>query len=285
MDQPPEEVQPAKTFYFKNLLTISLFFATFVNGLFTNLPLLSQFNPSPSASSRFVLLISTSPFNVYSNIDSSQWTKLLVFLFCYLVILFAFPLLSAMVSTPVTSRRRLFMTHLWVSLAMFVYNVVVFGSALILVAINSHNLGLQLVSAFVLGCFVFLVDDVTLWRWASVLEPNQGVAAMKTSYVLICGVNAVFAYLCMGTDLVILIKKWGSWKELGSSFFVLPSFVVTKWLIWFLMAMYWWLKPQIDSLGNFGEAELPLPNSWILVGIIWWIRISFVMLLDLNFNV
>ncbi|XP_058223169.1 uncharacterized protein LOC131332876 [Rhododendron vialii] len=207
MDQPPEEVQPAKTFYFKNLLTIPLFFATLVDGLFTHLPLLSQFNPSPSASSRFVLLISTSPFNVYSSIDSSQWTKLLVFPFCYLVILFAFPLLSAMVSTPVASRERLFITHLWVSLAMFVYNVAVSGSALVLVAINAHNLGLQLVSAFVLGCFVFLVDDVTLWRLASVLEPDQGVAAMKRSYLLICGVNAVFAYLCMGTDLVILKKN------------------------------------------------------------------------------
>ncbi|KAF7148032.1 hypothetical protein RHSIM_Rhsim03G0019800 [Rhododendron simsii] len=54
----------------------------------------------------------------------SGWAKVL---FCYLISLFAFPLLSAIIFTHAASLKRLFITHLWVSLAMVLYNATSLG--------------------------------------------------------------------------------------------------------------------------------------------------------------
>ncbi|KAG5541404.1 hypothetical protein RHGRI_021289 [Rhododendron griersonianum] len=93
MDQPPQ-LQPPKTFYLRNLLMWPVIFAILVHNLFPN----------------------HLPSQVYTN---SQWTKLL---FCYLISLFVFPLLSAIIFTHVASIKRLFITHLWVSVAIVLYN-------------------------------------------------------------------------------------------------------------------------------------------------------------------
>ncbi|KAF7148694.1 hypothetical protein RHSIM_Rhsim03G0021600 [Rhododendron simsii] len=171
MDQPPQ-LQPPKTFYLGDLLIGPLNFAILVYSLFPN-PLLSQVNT-----------------------NCSQWTKLL---FCYLISLFAFPLLSVIVFTCVASLKCLFTTQLWVSLAMVLYNAAFLGfrpMALASFADTTPVMGRIMSALSILFVSVPLphADDIMLWRLASLPEPIYGaVAAMDKSKLAICGVNFVFS--------------------------------------------------------------------------------------------
>ncbi|EEF38740.1 uncharacterized protein LOC8289501 [Ricinus communis] len=230
MDLAPEELQfltipdilresisipkrSPKAFYLITLtLIFPLSFAILAHSLFTH-PLLSQLEDHPSA-------------------DPSQtrheWTLLLIFQFCYLIFLFAFSLLSTAavvftVASLYTSKpvsfsstisaipkvfKRLFVTFLWVSLLMVLYNSVFLVFLVILViAIDAQNPLLVIFSLLVIF-LLFLVVHVyitALWHLASVvsvLEPLYGVAAMKKSYELLKGrirvaVILVFGYLAI----------------------------------------------------------------------------------------
>ncbi|KAF5944596.1 hypothetical protein HYC85_018673 [Camellia sinensis] len=226
MDLPPEELQflsipdvlrestsipkqSPKTFYLLTLtLIFPLFFAILAHSLFTH-PLLTQIE-SPAGS------------------HSSQWTKLLIFQFFYLIFLFAFFLLSTVavfftVASLYTSKpvsfsstiaaiprvfRRLFITYLWVSLIMILYYIVFVGFLVLLViAVDTQNPILLFFSVVVIS-ILFLVVHVyitALWHLASVvsvLEPVFGFVAMKKSYELLKGrtqmvVVLVFGYLAI----------------------------------------------------------------------------------------
>ncbi|KAI8000436.1 hypothetical protein LOK49_LG09G02810 [Camellia lanceoleosa] len=226
MDLPPEELQflsiadilrestsipkqSPKTFYLLTLtLIFPLSFAILAHSLFTH-PLLTQIE-SPTGS------------------HSSQWTKLLIFQFFYLIFLFAFSLLSTAavvftVASLYTSKpvsfsstiaaiprvfRRLFITYLWVSLIMIIYYIVFVGFLVLLViAVDTQNPILLFFSVVVIS-ILFLVVHVyitALWHLASVvsvLEPVFGFAAMKKSYELLKGrtrmvVVLVFGYLAI----------------------------------------------------------------------------------------
>ncbi|XP_052201888.1 uncharacterized protein LOC127807810 [Diospyros lotus] len=222
MDLQPEELQflstadilkestsipkrSPKTFYLITLtLVFPLSFAILAHALFTH-PLLSQ--------------ISTP-----SDQHASQWTKLLLFQFCYLIFLFAFSLLSTAavvftVASLYTSKpvsfastlsaipsvfKRLFITYLWVSLTMIVYNVVfVAFLVLLLVAVDTQNPVLFFFAMIVIF-LLYLVVHVyitALWHLASVvsvLEPLFGFAAMKKSYELLKGRTRMAAVLVFG---------------------------------------------------------------------------------------
>ncbi|XAR56076.1 hypothetical protein NMG60_11036389 [Bertholletia excelsa] len=222
MDLPPEELQffslrdilkesisipkqSPKTFYLITLtLIFPLSFAILAHSLFTH-PLITQID-SPTGS------------------HASQWTKLLIFQFCYLIFLFAFSLLSTAavlftVASLYTSKpvsfsstisaipsvfKRLFITYLWVSLTMIVYNIVfVCFLVLLIIAVDTQNEILFFFSMIVIF-ILFLVVHVyitALWHLASVisvLEPVYGFAAMKKSYELLKGrtrMAAVFVVL------------------------------------------------------------------------------------------
>ncbi|CAK9187130.1 unnamed protein product [Ilex paraguariensis] len=222
MDLPPEELQfltlsdilkesvsipklSPKTFYLITLtLVFPLSFAILAHSLFTH-PLLTQIqNPIGS--------------------HTSQWTKLLIFQFCYLIFLFAFSLLSTAavvftVASLYTSKpvsfsstisaipnvfKRLFITFIWVSLSMVAYNVVFLGFlVLLVVAIDTQNAALFLFSVVVVF-LLFLVVHVyfsALWHLASVvsvLEPIYGFSAMKKSYELLKGRTKMAFVLVFG---------------------------------------------------------------------------------------
>ncbi|XP_050233785.1 uncharacterized protein LOC126682226 [Mercurialis annua] len=201
------------TFYLITLtLIFPLSFAILAHSLFTH-PLLSNLEDHPS-------------------LDPSQtrhqWTLLLIIQFFYLIFLFAFSLLSTAavvftVASLYTSKpvsfsstisaiprvfKRLFITFLWVSLLMVVYNSVFLVFLIILViAIDTQNALLVMFSLVVIF-LLFLVVHVfitALWHLASVvsvLEPIYGFAAMKKSYELLKGrirmaVILVFGYLAI----------------------------------------------------------------------------------------
>ncbi|TKY59673.1 transmembrane protein [Spatholobus suberectus] len=225
MDLAPEELQflsipdilresisipkrSPKTFYLVTLtLIFPLSFAILAHSLFTH-PLISQLQ---------------SPFNDPSQ-TSHEWTLLLLIQFCYLLFLFAFSLLSTAavvftvaslytakpVSFPSTLSaiprvfRRLFLTFLWVSLLMVLYNSLIFLSLLLLVvALDTQNSLLLFLAVFVLLA-LFLVAHVyitALWHLASVvsvLEPVYGLAAMRKSYELLKGRTRYAAVLVAG---------------------------------------------------------------------------------------
>lgn len=201
MDQAvPEQLQPAKTFYFRNLLIFPLCYATAIHTLFTD-PLPSQTNStSPSGFSPFVLLIGTWPFNIKSN-DSFNF-----FLLCYHLCLLAYPFLSIVDFTaPFATNQRLVVAYIYVSYFMYVHNVTFFWSAvLVLVAVDTHNVAL-LASASAAIIFLCRAGDAYLLRLASaLLEPDHGVAVMKKGCLLICLVNGFFAYLGLCSDWVVL---------------------------------------------------------------------------------
>lgn len=97
------------------------------------------------------------------------------------------------------------MTFIWVFVSMFVYNAVLsFFVVLMLIVFESKNsVALFLVSVFVLSVF-FLVVHVylsALWHLASVitvLEPIQGLKALKKSYELLKGKLRIAAVLVLG---------------------------------------------------------------------------------------
>lgn len=155
---------------------------------------------------------------------SSEWTKLLAFQFFYLIFLFAFSLLSTAavvftVASLYTSKpvsfsntlsaipgvfKRLFITYLWVSLTMVVYNVIFLCFlVLLIVAIDTQNPVLFVFSVIVVFV-LFLVVHVyitALWHLASVvsvLEPVYGFAAMKKSYELLKGKIGLAFFMVFG---------------------------------------------------------------------------------------
>ncbi|KAL8511938.1 hypothetical protein ACS0TY_018413 [Phlomoides rotata] len=198
--------QSPKTFYLVTLtLIFPLSFAILAHSLFTH-PILSQLQSDPVAA-------------------SSDWSKLLIFQFFYLIFLFSFSLLSTAavvftVASLYTSKpvsfsstisaipsvfRRLFITFLWVSLTMVTYNIIFLGFlVLLIIAVDTQNVLLFLFS-LVFVFLMFLVVHVyisALWHLASVVsvvEPVYGLAAMKKSYELLngktsMGFTMVFGY-------------------------------------------------------------------------------------------
>lgn len=223
MDLPPEELQfltlpdifkesisipkqSPKTFYLITLFLIfPLSFAILAHSLFTH-PLITQIQ------------------NPYGGSHTSQYTKLLTIQFCYLIFLFAFSLLSTAAvvftvaslytSKPVsfnstlsavpTVFKRLFITFLWVSLTMVVYNFVFLCFLVLLViAVDTDNALLFIFSAVVIFV-LFLVVHVyisALWHLASVisvLEPVYGLASMKKSFELLKGRFRMAAVIVFG---------------------------------------------------------------------------------------
>ncbi|KAK1369243.1 Polyadenylate-binding protein 1-B-binding protein [Heracleum sosnowskyi] len=194
-----------RTFYLITLtLIFPLSFAILAHSLFTH-PLLNQIQD---------------PYGSHS----SQWTKLLAFQFFYLIFLFAFSLLSTAavvftVASLYTSKpvsfsntlsaipsvfKRLFITYLWVSLTMVVYNVIFLCFlVLLIVAIDTQNPVLFVFSVIVVFV-LFLVVHVyitALWHLASVvsvLEPIYGFAAMKKSYELLKGKIGLAFFMVFG---------------------------------------------------------------------------------------
>ncbi|XP_022872466.1 uncharacterized protein LOC111391473 isoform X2 [Olea europaea var. sylvestris] len=229
MDLPPDELQflsiqdiikesifipkrSPKTFYLITLtLIFPLSFAILAHSLFTH-PILTQLQSEPAG----------------SRAASSEWSKLLIFQFCYLIFLFAFSLLSTAavvftVASLYTSKpvsfsstmaaipsvfKRLFITFLWVSLTMVLYNIFFLGFlVLLIIAVDTQNVVLFIFSIVVVF-LLFLVVHVyisALWHLASVvsvLEPIYGFSAMKKSYELLkgkigMGFVLVFGYLAI----------------------------------------------------------------------------------------
>ncbi|KAI3717156.1 hypothetical protein L1987_68576 [Smallanthus sonchifolius] len=211
MDLPPDELQflsatdilkqstsipkqSPQTFYLITLtLIFPLSFAILAHSLFTH-PLITQIQ-DPHGS------------------HTSQWTKLLIFQFCYLIFLFIFSLLStaAVVFTvaslytakPVSFSatlsaipsvfKRLFITFLWVGLTMVIYNIVFLGFVvLLLIAIDTQNFILFLFSLIVVFLLFLVVHSYinAIWHLASVvsvLEPVYGFAAMRKSFEILKG--------------------------------------------------------------------------------------------------
>ena len=152
-------------------------------------------------------------FSPYGS-NSSQFSKLLVFQFFYLIFLFAFSLLStaAVVFTvaslytgkPISFSlaiaavpsvlKRLFVTYIWVIVVMVLYCVffVVGFVGMLVFAVDSRGnngfvWGMIVVVLMFAGVHVYVS---ALWHLASVvsvLEPVYGFAAMKKSYKLLKG--------------------------------------------------------------------------------------------------
>jgi hypothetical protein len=100
--------------------------------------------------------------------------------------------------------KRLFITFLWVTLIMIVYNFVfVLSLVLMVIALDTDNSFLLFLSVVVI-LLLFLVAHVyitALWHLASVvsvLEPIYGFAAMKKSYELLKGRVRYAAVLVCG---------------------------------------------------------------------------------------
>ncbi|KAG8365703.1 hypothetical protein BUALT_Bualt18G0134200 [Buddleja alternifolia] len=204
--------QSPKTFYLLTLtLIFPLSFAILAHSLFTH-PILSHLQSDPSSSSS----------------SSDYWSKLLIFQFFYLIFLFAFSLLSTAavvftVASLYTSKpvsfsptiaaipsvfKRLFITFLWVSLTMVVYNILLLAFLLLLiVAVDTQNIFLFMFALIVLfllflGVHVYISALWHLSSVISVLEPIYGLAAMKKSYELLkgkigVGFVLVFGYLAI----------------------------------------------------------------------------------------
>ncbi|KAL1366370.1 hypothetical protein HN51_014204 [Arachis hypogaea] len=261
MDLAPEELQflnipeilresisipkrSPKTFYLITLtLIFPLSFAILAHSLFTH-PLLAQLQ------------------NPYQ--DSSQanheWTLLLTIQFCYLLFLFAFSLLSTAavvftVASLYTNKavsfsstisaipkvfKRLFITYLWVTLLMFIYNFVfVISLVLLIIAIDTQN-SILLFFAVIVILLLFLVAHVyitALWHLASVvsvLEPIYGIAAMKKSYELLKG-RIKYAAVLVSAYLVVCGIIGGVFSGVvvhgGDSYGVFTRIVVGGFLV------------------------------------------------------
>ncbi|KAI3988566.1 hypothetical protein MKX01_011463 [Papaver californicum] len=198
-----------------SLLTLTLIFplsfAILVHSLFTH-PLVSQLNnASPSSSA-----------------SQHSWTLLLIYQFCYILFLFAFSLLSTAavvftVASIYTSKpvsfsntlsaipsvlKRLFVTFLYTTLLMVVYDFVFLLALVVLIVAMDTQSGLLFLLSAIVILVLFLVVHVyitALWHLASVisvLEPVYGFEAMKKSRELLKGKTRmafvlVFVYLMM----------------------------------------------------------------------------------------
>ncbi|CAH2046411.1 unnamed protein product [Thlaspi arvense] len=202
-----------KTFYLITLtLIFPLSFAILAHSLFTQ-PILAQLDSTPPSD---------------QSQTNHEWTLLFVYQFIYIIFLFAFSLLStaAVVFTvaslytgkPVSFSstmsaiplvlKRLFITFLWVSLMMLVYNsVFLLFLVILIVAIDIQSVILTVFSMVVifvlfLGVHVYMTAWWHLASVVSVLEPIYGIAAMKKSYELLKGrthmaCSMVFIYLAL----------------------------------------------------------------------------------------
>ncbi|KAK7359613.1 hypothetical protein VNO77_01575 [Canavalia gladiata] len=265
MDLSPEELQflnipeivresisipkrSPKTFYLITLtLIFPLSFAVLAHSLFTH-PLISQLQ---------------SPFQDPSQ-TSHQWTLLLLIQFSYLLFLFAFSLLSTAavvftVASLYTSKpvsfsstisaipkvlKRLFITFLWVTLLMILYNLVFLLSlVLLLIALDTQNSFLLFLAVIVI-LLLFLVAHVyitALWHLASVvsvLEPVYGFAAMKKSYELLTG-RTKYASVLVVVYLVVCGVIGGIFSVVvvhgGDSYGVFTRIVVGGFLVGLLV--------------------------------------------------
>lgn len=202
--------QSPKTFYLITLtLIFPLSFAILAHSIFTH-PIVSQLQSDTT------------------DVAASDWSRLMIFQFLYLIFLFAFSLLSTAavvftVASLYTSKpvsftstvaavpsvfRRLFVTFLWIALLMAVYNIVFLGFLVLLIyAVDTENLILFVFSILVvfimfLGVHVYISAIWHLASVISVLEPVYGFAAMKKSYELLrgktqIGFAIVFCYLAI----------------------------------------------------------------------------------------
>ncbi|KFK31603.1 hypothetical protein AALP_AA6G134500 [Arabis alpina] len=200
-----------KTFYLITLtLIFPLSFAILAHSLFTH-PILDQLDQIPPSD---------------QSQTNHEWTLLFVYQFIYIIFLFAFSLLStaAVVFTvaslytgkPVSFSstmsaiplvlKRLFITFLWVSLMMLVYNsVFLLFLVVLIIAIDIQSFILAVFSMVVifvlfLGVHVYMTAWWHLASVVSVLEPIYGIAALKKSYELLNGrtnmaCSMVFMYL------------------------------------------------------------------------------------------
>ncbi|XP_057812052.1 uncharacterized protein LOC131026268 isoform X2 [Salvia miltiorrhiza] len=193
-----------KTFYLITLtLIFPISFAILAHSLSTH-PIISQLQSDTAA------------------VAASNWSRLLIFQFFYLIFIFAFSFLStAAVVSLYTSKpvsfsstvavvpsvfRRLFVTFLWIALLMVAYNIVFLRFLVLLVyAVDTQNVilfvfSILVVFALFLGLHVYISAWWHLASVVSVLEPVYGFTAMKKSYELLKertynGFTIVFDYL------------------------------------------------------------------------------------------
>ncbi|CAA0823822.1 Unknown protein [Striga hermonthica] len=285
--------QSPKTFYLITLtLIFPLSFAILAHSLFTH-PILAQLQSEATASS------------------SAIWSKLLIFQFCYLIFLFAFSLLStaAVVFTvaslytakPVSFSstiaaipsvfRRLFITFIWVSLLMVVYNVVFLGFlVLFIIAVDLQSVSLFIFSAVVifilfLGVHVYIS---ALWHLASVvsvLEPIYGFAAMKKSYELLkgkarVGFSLVFVYLAacgvingfFGSIVVHGGDDYGVFSRIVVGGFLVGVLVIVNLIGFLVQSVFYYVcksyhhqnidkSALYDHLGGYLGEYVPLKSS------------------------
>ncbi|CAG7873238.1 unnamed protein product [Brassica rapa] len=203
-----------RTFYLITLtLIFPLSFAILAHSLFTQ-PILNQLDAAPPSADQ--------------SQTNHQWTLLFVYQFIYIIFLFAFSLLSTAavvftVASLYTSKpvsfsstmsaiplvlKRLFITFLWVSLCMLLYNsVFLMFLVILIVAIDLQSVILAVFSMVVifvlfLGVHVYMTAWWHLASVVSVLEPVYGIAAMRKSYELLKGrthmaCSMVFMYLAL----------------------------------------------------------------------------------------
>ncbi|KAJ0726742.1 hypothetical protein HanPI659440_Chr12g0473821 [Helianthus annuus] len=191
MDLPPDELQflsatdilkesisipkqSPRTFYLITLtLIFPLSFAILAHSLFTH-PLITQIQD---------------PYGSHT----SQWTKLLIFQFCYLIFLFIFSLLS-------TAAVVFTVASLYTSKPVVVFLGFV---VLLIIAIDTQNVVLfffSLIVVFVLFLIVH-VYITALWHLASVVsvvEPVYGFAAMRKSFEILKGRARMASVLVFG---------------------------------------------------------------------------------------
>ncbi|GAV74400.1 hypothetical protein CFOL_v3_17880 [Cephalotus follicularis] len=287
--------QSPKTFYLITLtLIFPLSFAILAHSLFTH-PLVNQINNH--------ILNPTQ--------TRHEWTLLLIFQFCYLLFLFAFSLLSTAAivftaaslytSKPVSFSntisaipkvfKRLFITFLWVTLLMLVYNTVIFVFFLLfIIAIDLNNTLLAIFSVLVIFV-LFLVVHVyitALWHLASVvsvLEPVYGFAAMKKSYELLKGkirtaMALVFGYLAIcavisgifGSVVVHGGEKYGVFVRIVVGGFSVGVLVIVNLIGLLVQSVFYYVCKSYhhqgidksalhDHLGGYLGEYVPLKSS------------------------
>ncbi|KAK4564409.1 hypothetical protein RGQ29_006465 [Quercus rubra] len=312
MDLPPEHLQfltipdilkestsipkqSPKTFYLITLtLIFPLSFAILAHSLFTH-PLLTHlqnYQPDPTQTRH-------------------QWTLLLLFQFLYLIFLFAFSLLSTAaivftVASLYTSKpvsfsstisaipsvfKRLFVTFLWVSLLMVIYNFVFLTFlVLLVVAIDTQNTFLLVFAVLIIFIlFLFVHVYITaLWHLASVvsvLEPVYGFSAMKKSYELLKGKTLyafvlVFVYLAIcgviggvfGSVVVHGGEKFGVFVRIVVGGFLVGVLVIVNLVGLLVQSVFYYVCKSfhhqgidklalLDHLGGYLGEYVPLKSS------------------------
>ncbi|EPS73552.1 hypothetical protein M569_01204, partial [Genlisea aurea] len=281
-----------KTFYLVTLTLVSpLSFAILAHSLFTH-PILTQLQDGSAAA-------------------SSDWSKFFVIQFCYLIFLFAFSLLSTAAvvftvaslyaSKPVSFSstiaaipsvfRRLFITFLWVSLLMVVYNIFFLAAlVLLIVAVDTDSVllfffSLIVVLALFLGVHVYISAVWHLASTISVLEPVYGFAAMRRSYELLkgktsVGFSMVFAYLAVcgvisgmfGSIVVHGGDDYSVWARVVVGGFLVAVLVIVNLIGLLVQSVFYYVCKSYhnevidraalhDHLGGYLGEYVPLKSS------------------------